>query len=519
MLFTRQKAVPAGYVASNFLLTYFIVGLLILSLAFVYYTKQILQLNRDLKKQVEPLADLAAELPSVEDSRLQNRLSQIFKEFLAGSRLRFIITDADGKVQVARGVGESIEHKLLDVDPPIPLSPAEQSKLKAISERMKRNTENPRAIDDRTLIGYIYHGEADAKAIDQIPFVITDTAHKPQKWQIWNELITAENATPDQYARAEMFVRQSKTLGRYVPILTSELQGYFYSETRPYYGLFIMPVVLVLVFSTFLTVGFLSYRRIKAFEHAAIWGGLAKETAHQLGTPISALMAWIELLADRNRREKDEMAAEIYTNMQNDLVRLQKITARFGTIGSYPPKTGIDVNSVIDDVVSYFKKRIPNRSKHIEIRVVAPDLPVVNANADLLQWVFENLIRNSLDAMDKKFGLIEINPTFDAKKQKIIIQYQDNGSGIKRKDRRKIFHPGMTTKKHGWGVGLTVVQRIVEEYHHGQIRLVETSPEGTAFEIDLPIEQESGEEVEICQTRKVLHSGQSMKLEKVEDIL
>lgn len=121
-------------------------------------------------------------------------------------------------------------------------------------------------------------------------------------------------------------------------------------------------------------------------------------------------------------------------------------------------------------------------------------LPVVWVNPDLLQWVFENLIRNSLDAMDKEFGLIEIHPDFNEKKQQIVIQYRDNGSGIKRKDRYKIFQPGMTTKKHGWGVGLTVAQRIVEAYHHGQIRLVETGPDGTGFELVLPLSD--GEETE-----------------------
>jgi nitrogen-specific signal transduction histidine kinase len=487
MFFKRKESIPVGYAASNFLLTYFIVGLLILSLAFVFYTKQILQLNRDLDRLVEPLVALAAELPAVEDVGLQNRLSQVFRHFLAESRLSFVITDAkDERVMIARGTDPSIERKL-NSEPPLPLSPAEQSKLRSILERMKRNAQGPKQIGEREFPGYIYYGETGVTAVAQIPFVITDLEHKPQKWQIWSELVTAKDATPSQYAQAEMLVHNSQVLGRYAPLSAKLQQGYLYFDTKPYYALFIMPVVLVLVFSTFLAVGFLSYRHIKSCEQAAIWGGLARETAHQLGTPISSLMGWVELLGERNRAKPDEMATEIYASMHNDLVRLQKITARFGTVGSYPRKTAVDINTVVRDVVAYFRKRLPNRSRQIEIHLITSEIPKINANADLLQWVFENLIRNSLDAINKKLGLIEIDVTFDQKKQQIVIQYRDNGSGIQQKDRNKIFMPGVTTKKHGWGVGLTVARRVIEEYHHGQIRLVETSPSGTVFEVVLPI--------------------------------
>ena len=231
-----------------------------------------------------------------------------------------------------------------------------------------------------------------------------------------------------------------------------------------------MPVVLALVFITFLVVGLLSYQRIQYFERAAIWGGLAKETAHQLGTPISSLMGWVELLKERGRKNSDKSTNEVYSDIQNDLVRLRKIADRLGTIGTYPSKSKVDINSIIDVVVTYFRKRLPHRTKQMEIRVTAQELPNIQANADLLQWVFENLIRNSLDAMEHEIGLIEIAPTFDEEKQQIVIRYRDNGSGIERKNRRKIFQPGMTTKKHGWGLGLTLAQRIIKEYHHGQIR-------------------------------------------------
>ena len=494
MFFRRNKINPASYTASNFLLTYFIVGLLILTLAFIYYTKQIFQLNRDLNAQVSPLADLASELPGINDMRLAGKLETIVREFLSASRLSFILTDAETEeVVIALGIDESIDRKI-GTDGVSALSSSEKLKVRTVLERMKKNTDEPKEImyslEDRTLYAYLYYGEGDGAAVTHIPFVLTDVNDKPQKWQIWGEWMTAENAAQKQYANAERLVQYSKARNFYVPLQTHPdlRKGYFYYGKTPYYGLIIMPVVLALVFLTFLAVGLLSYQRIQSFERAAIWGGLAKETAHQLGTPISSLMGWIELLRERGRETADGRMNEVYLDIQNDLVRLGKIADRLGTIGTYPSKSKVDINSIIDVVVTYFRKRLPHRTKQIEIRVTTQELPYIRANADLLQWVFENLIRNSLDAMEQDIGLIEIAPTFDEEKQQIVIHYRDNGSGIERKNRRKIFQPGMTTKKHGWGLGLTLAQRIIKEYHHGQIRLIESNSDGTVFELVLPVE-------------------------------
>ncbi len=488
MFFKRQRTVPTGYAASNFLLTCFIVGLLILSLAFVYYTRQLLQHNKVFEKQVEPLANLEALLPSINDRQLRDQLSQIIKEeLLTESRLSFIITDADGQAQIAKNLSDKpIENKITDG---IPLSDAEQSKLNKILNRMQQD-ETPKPLHNFLIDGYFYHGEADANAIDRLPFVMTDSEDNPRQWRIWDELLTAQTATPKQYERAKRFVQNSKAVGRYTLLQTNpgSLQGYLYHEVIPDYGIFIMPIVLVAVFSTILIVGFLSYRRIKTFEQASIWGGLAKETAHQLGTPISSLMGWVELSMELDKQRGDDTTAEIYANMQSDLARLQRITERFGKIGSYPQQTPIDINTVIGDAVAYFQKRLPNLSKQVELRVVDRELPEIVANADLLQWVFENLIRNSLDAIDKENGVIQIDPRLHPRGHQIVILYKDNGKGVARKNRNKIFRPGVTTKKHGWGLGLTLVKRIVEAYHHGQIRLIETSSQGTTFEIVLPVE-------------------------------
>ena len=436
---------------------------------------------------MKPLAKLEALLASINDSQLQNQLSQIIKEeLLTNSRLSFIITDADdGQVQIAKNLrNEIIENKIYN---DIPLSIDEKDTLDAILNRMKRNPPIP--LRNFMVDGYVYHGEAAANAMDQLPFVMTDLGDNPRQWRIWDALLTAETATPEQYERAKGFVQNSKAVGRYVLLRTNPgLQGYLYYEVMPDYGVFIMPIVLVVVFSTILIVGFLSYRRIKTVEQASIWGGLAKETAHQLGTPISSLMGWVELSMELDKQRGDNTTAEIHENMQSDIARLQRITERFGKIGSYPQQARINISSVIGNAVAYFQKRLPNLSKQVELRVVDRKLPEIVANADLLQWVFENLIRNSLDAIDTENGVIEIDPTLHPKEHQIVILYKDNGQGIPRQNRNKIFRPGMTTKKHGWGLGLTLVKRIIEAYHHGQIRLIHTSSEGTTFEIVLPVE-------------------------------
>ena len=507
MFFKRQRTVPTGYAASSFLLTYFVVGLVILSLAFVYYTRRLLQHNEVFVKQVEPLAHLTAVLLSINDGQLQSQLGQIInKELLTESRLSFIMIDAeDGQVQIAKNLSDkTIEDKINAVKDKInaadPLSDAEKSKLINVLNRMKRN--EPIPLHNFMSDGYFYHGEADANAIDRLPFVITDLKDNPRQWKIWDQWLTAEIATPEQYERAKRLVHNSKAMGRFVLLQTNPgrpLQGHLYYEVTPDYIIFVMPVVLVVVFSTILIVSFLSYRRIKTVEQASIWGGLAKETAHQLGTPISSLMGWVELSIELNKQQGDSKTAEIYANMQSDLARLQRITERFGKIGSYPQQTRIDINSVIGEAVAYFQKRLPNLSKQVELRVVDRELPEIVANPDLLQWVFENLIRNSLDAIDKENGIIEIDPQLHPKGHQIVILYKDNGQGIPRQNRNKIFRPGMTTKKHGWGLGLTLVKRIIEAYHHGQIRLIHTSSQGTTFEIVLPVET-----VEDEKTAKIL---------------
>jgi len=241
--------------------------------------------------------------------------------------------------------------------------------------------------------------------------------------------------------------------------------------------------------AVFLIIGFIGYQRIKHNEQQAIWAGLAKETAHQLGTPISSLMGWLEILEERGEggdAADDEELESIYKDMQNDVQRLEYITARFGEVGSVPKLEPLAVSETIHRAVEYFRKRLPYRQKHVEIIENYQNVPEIEANESLLQWVIENLIRNSLDAIDRDDGKIRIRTEFDPKKNDVLIIYTDNGKGIPRKNRGKIFLPGFSSKKHGWGLGLAIVRRIIEGYHGGSVKIAKSGSGGSTFVITIP---------------------------------
>ncbi|MDE0636742.1 MAG: HAMP domain-containing sensor histidine kinase [Candidatus Poribacteria bacterium] len=486
-----NRSPTSTYPTGGLMLIYFGVGVCILIFVFAYYTRQISHLNTDIEDQIEIFVNLAAELPSIEDRALQERLLRVMRQELYAEgrsrRFSFIITDADGNVEISQGIDTKLDEKVNESDT-VSLTQEEQELLTSALERMKSKNQQrkiPFLKEDRRITGYFYYGDAAPSELAQIPFAITDTKKNPQKWQMWKDLFTAENATPEQKERAKIFVQNTPAFAT-IQTTPDWQEGYFYYEIKSFYGLLITPIVLSIVLPFFAFGSILIYRRIKSYEHAAIWGGLAKETAHQLGTPISALLAWTELLDERSQETEDEVLAELSTNMQSDLKRLRKTTTRFGMIGTEPTKNEVNLEEVLEEVLTYFEKRLPQISRNIDISVMPHDVPTISANAHLLQWVFENLIRNSLDAMHKEIGYIEIEPLYDDRQKHVVILYSDNGSGIPSENQRAIFEPGMTTKTHGWGLGLTIVQRIVRDYHHGSIRLVESSPDGTTFEIRLP---------------------------------
>ena len=248
-----------------------------------------------------------------------------------------------------------------------------------------------------------------------------------------------------------------------------------------------MPFVQLGLFLVFMGVAIQGFRYLKISEQRSIWVGMAKETAHQLGTPLSALLGWVELMKDRVATGRyDDIEASI-KEMEVDLSRLSKISERFSKIGSQPELKNVELADILNRTVSYFHRRLPRLKTDSTLSLVLNDCPTIRGNEELLEWVFENLIKNGLDALGESGGKIEIRTAYPESKRSVEIFVKDTGRGIPASHREQIFRPGFTTKKRGWGLGLALTQRIVEDYHNGSLKLLDSRPgRGTTFVVKLP---------------------------------
>ncbi len=224
-----------------------------------------------------------------------------------------------------------------------------------------------------------------------------------------------------------------------------------------------IPYLQYCLFFIFFVIVYIAIRGAKQGEQDRVWVGLAKETAHQLGTPISSLMGWVDYL--RDQAVEPEAVGEI----ERDLHHLQKVADRFSKIGSDTQLTPHCINEVVDGVVRYFRGRIP-RGVSLHYNGLSLSPVEANINITLFEWVIENLLKNSLDALQRGEGEIDVNLSFDD--NRVVIDVRDTGRGIPKGSWRKIFEPGFTTKSRGWGLGLSLSRRIVEEYHFGKISVV-----------------------------------------------
>lgn len=225
---------------------------------------------------------------------------------------------------------------------------------------------------------------------------------------------------------------------------------------------------------------FLGINLIWSNEKNSVYIGMAKETAHQLGTPISSLMGWVGLL-EENPKDKDK----IYNSMKHDLRKLENISDRFNKIGSIPKFSHFNLIETMTDVIEYYKSKLPKSSK----TVIDFDFPDHNLNINgdkiLLSWAFENLIKNSIDSIKSENGKISISIKKD--NNRVIILFIDNGLGITRDNKNQIFKPGFSTKNKGWGIGLNLTKRIIEYIHKGKIKLNKSDQYQTIFEINLDL--------------------------------
>lgn len=270
---------------------------------------------------------------------------------------------------------------------------------------------------------------------------------------------------------------QNQPIITYLNTDSTKFNKYYYGDSLLLKELRYYPLIQLFIVALFIFVTIIAINASNKNLQNQLWTGLAKETAHQLGTPVSALHGWIEMLRDENVHK--EMIDEI----EKDVIRLQLVSDRFGKIGSLPKTELRDVVISINEVVDYVKKRA---SQKINIKIISEKInqkciPLANP---LFEWVIENLLKNALDALGEK-GIITI--TIHEQKQKTIIDIADNGKGMNGLQIKKAFLPGFTTKKRGWGLGLTLCKRIIEDYHKGQLSVLNsTVGQGSTLRIILP---------------------------------
>lgn len=254
-------------------------------------------------------------------------------------------------------------------------------------------------------------------------------------------------------------------------ILTQYLyykDSYILSQLRFY------PLLQLVVIFLYVGIAYLAFNRSKKSEQNLVWAGMAKETAHQIGTPLSSLMAWVEIL--KNKEGMTQISEEI----NKDVKRLETITERFSKVGSKPNLENESIYTILNQTVSYLQDRLSS-NVHIELDNQCND-STAPINSTLFEWVVENICKNAADAMDGK-GLIKITLFSDSDYLKIDIN--DNGKGLQKANFKRIFEPGFTSKKRGWGLGLSLSKRIIEEYHLGRLYVKNSSKDGTTFRISL----------------------------------
>ncbi len=269
---------------------------------------------------------------------------------------------------------------------------------------------------------------------------------------------------------------------KYPPIVFHDGEGHryfiYYGDSRIKKWLELFPWAIIGIAMLLAGVAYYAFRRIRQHQEERIWLGLAKETAHQLGTPIMGLMGWLDYL----KETRHPLPADIEKEMRRDVERLQKISERFSKIGSPPQKTTLNLTEILHNLAQYLQHRFPT----IQIEVThADDLPPIQGTPLLLEWAFENLIRNAIDAMKGK-GTVRIQTALE--NDHIVVDIIDEGSGIPPGQQNRIFETGFTTKKRGMGLGLPLAQRIIRQHHDGKIFVLKSNEkEGTTFRVVLPI--------------------------------
>ena len=374
----------------------------------------------------------------------------------------FLVMDLAHEERVRMEIWAEAMHSLNTAD--------EETDLNLVLKVLEENHTIPVIVTDKNGNVAMYRN-VDIEGEDSMKVAADMARRMQQKKQVIKVELTADNSQEDDSNSASsdyLLVSYDDS------VLLTRLAYY------PYIQLGVVMLFIVIAIFALLT--------SKRAEQNKVWVGLSKETAHQLGTPISSLMAWTEIL--RETHPEDELIPE----MEKDVKRLQLIADRFSKIGSAPERRQVLLDEVLQHVVEYMNRRTSQKvSITYSINHDEASEPLyVNVNAQLFEWVFENLCKNAVDAMEGR-GEIRITATVDnhnglsiKKKSRVIIDVKDNGKGIEASNLQNVFRPGYTTKKRGWGLGLSLAKRIVEEYHDGSIYVLTSERgKGTTFRIEI----------------------------------
>lgn len=327
------------------------------------------------------------------------------------------------------------------------------------------------------------------------PIILVDSLRIPFSW---------ENIDIEKKRFSELNSKQQKVLLKMVRKMEAhknviplkfnvedeEIHSYVYfGDSKTLMRLKLMPYIGMGMFLIFLLLGIYGIITLKKNERDIIWVGLAKETAHQFGTPLSSLGGWLNILSLKLQEKKDDpKMQEILQCMNTDIDRLNKIASRFGKVGSILIHQKTNLHDTIMETVGLFKRRLPSISRKLTIKFESEIKgKEIRIDPDLIKWTLENIIKNSIDAMQNNDG--EITITAFSTDKKTYIRIKDEGVGMQKSMYKRIFVPGTTSKERGWGLGLSLAKRIIEEYHNGKIRVLESEiNKGTTFEIVLPEE-------------------------------
>ena len=313
-----------------------------------------------------------------------------------------------------------------------------------------------------------------------VPIIVTDARGSVTASANLPKDILGSNARIAQYARE--LARENK------PVVEPGVGTVYFGNTRLVEGLRIIPALQALLIAMFLTAGIYALRTRGRADREQIWAGMARESAHQLGTPLSSMSGWIELLRDHD--SGDPVMAHALAHMDGDLERLRRVAFRFERIGRPPRREKVDVGDVVERVATYFRARVPTLAKAVTIRSVRRGGSlVVDGDPVLLEWAIESLAKNAIDALAGRGGRVTLSVQ-ELPEGRVRVRVKDNGPGVPRELRKRIFDAGFSTKEKGWGIGLSLAMRIVTEGHDGRL-LLQSGTRGATFDIILDHESTS----------------------------